>query len=114
MPVLNGTAIEELIARHKPGFSLEQPFYADPAVFERDLARIFRRHWLFVDHASRIPTPGDYFLYEIAGESIILLRDRDGAIRAHYNVCRHRGSRICLEGEGNLRTNAPGAAYSIS
>ena len=103
MSALNGTAIDELIARQRPGFSLEQSFYADPSVFERDLARMFRRHWLFVDHASRIPDAGDYFLYEIAGESIILLRDRDGAIRAHYNICRHRGSRICLEGDGNVK-----------
>lgn len=67
------------------------------------MARMFRRQWLFVDHASRIPAPGDYFLYEIAGESIILLRDREGVVQAHYNVCRHRGSRICLECEGNVK-----------
>lgn len=103
MPALNGPAIDELIARQKPGFSLEQPFYADHSIFERDMARMFRRQWLFVDHASRIPAAGDYLLYEIAGESIILLRDRAGSVRAHYNVCRHRGSRICLESEGNVK-----------
>jgi Rieske 2Fe-2S family protein len=51
MPVQTGTAIDELIAQYKRGFSLEQPFYVDPSVFERNLARIFWWHGLFVNHA---------------------------------------------------------------
>lgn len=95
-----------LIARHRPGFALEQPFYCDGAVFEQDMERIFRRLWLLVDHDSRIPETGDYFLFEIAGESIIVIRGEDGAVRAFYNVCRHRGSRICLEPSGRRKVLA--------
>src|SRR5262245_34354389 len=54
-------------------------------------------------HASQIPKPGDFFLLELAGESIILIRDAKGAIHAHYNVCRHRGSHVLLQPEGNAR-----------
>ncbi len=104
MSGLNGTTIEALAARQKPGHSLEQPFYLDRGVFERDLERIATKQWLFVDHASRLTEPGDTLLYEIAGESIVLVRGRDRAVRAFFNVCRHRGSRVCLKPTGKLRT----------
>jgi phenylpropionate dioxygenase-like ring-hydroxylating dioxygenase large terminal subunit len=45
-----------------------------------------------------MPEPGDYLVLEVAGESLILVRTRQGALAAHYNVCRHRGSRLVLEG----------------
>jgi Rieske 2Fe-2S family protein len=95
--------IDALIARQRPGFSLDQAFYADPEIFARDRERILRNHWIMAGHASQIPEPGDYLLFELAGESIILIRDAGGAIRAHYNVCRHRGSRVLLEPAGNAR-----------
>ena len=99
----NGLPIDALVARQRPGFTLERPFYTDAAIFARELDRIVTRHWLMVDHVSRLGEPGAYMLYEIAGESIILVRDGDGAIHAHYNVCRHRGSRICSQPSGTVR-----------
>ena len=99
----NGATIEQLVARQRPGFTLEQPFYIDREVFDFDLERIVMRQWLFVDHISRIPDAGDYILYKIASEEIILVRDAAGTIHAHFNVCRHRGSRICLEAAGNIK-----------
>ena len=102
----NGDAvdIEEMVRHQTPGMSLEQPFYVSREIFERDLERIVSRQWLFVDHVSSIPEEGDYITYELAGESIILIRDRAGEVRAFFNVCRHRGSRICLEAKGKRRT----------
>jgi len=97
-------SMETLIARQKPGYTLEQPFYTDPAFFQRDLERIVAKQWLFVDHVSKIPNPGDYLLYAVANESIVVVRGRDKQVRAFFNVCRHRGSRICLEKEGHVRT----------
>lgn len=96
--------IDALVARQRPGFSLDRPFYTDPAIFERDVERIFLRQWLLVGHASRIPDPGDYFLFDFADESLIAIRGRDGGIRVLLNVCRHRGSRVCAEPEGNERS----------
>lgn len=88
-------------ARWQNGYTLDQPFYTDPAIFRMDLERVFWRHWLLAGHVSRIPDPGDYFLYEIAGESIIVVRDKEQQIHAHYNVCTHRGSRVCYEPSGH-------------
>ncbi|MDH3690411.1 MAG: aromatic ring-hydroxylating dioxygenase subunit alpha [Gammaproteobacteria bacterium] len=99
---MNAKTISELIERQEPGHTLEQPFYIDNEIFQRDLECIVNRQWLFVDHVSRVSNPGDYFLYEIAGESIIVVRAEDGDIHAHFNVCRHRGSRVCIESEGRL------------
>ncbi|MBN33321.1 MAG: (2Fe-2S)-binding protein [Rhodospirillaceae bacterium] len=97
-------SLDDLLDRHTPDMSLEQPFYTDRGIFEIELDRIVEPQWLFVEHVSALPKPGDYVLYEIAGESIIVIRGRDSEIRAFFNVCRHRGSRICLEPKGNVRT----------
>lgn len=95
--------IEELAAAHRSGWTLARPFYTDPEIFRRDVERIFLRQWVFAGHVSRVRHPGDYFLFQIAGESIIVIRDRDAQVHALYNVCRHRGSRICLEPSGSAR-----------
>ena len=101
----NGAAVpvDELVARQTPGFTLEQPFYRDPEIFRRDMARVVGKAWLYVAHASEIPGKGDFLLYRIGEESIILVRGLDREVRAFFNVCRHRGSRICLEERGNVR-----------
>ena len=96
--------LDALIASQLPRHSLDQAFYTHPSVFERDRERILRNHWILAGHASEIPEPGDYRLFEIADESIILVRDARGEIRAHYNVCRHRGSRVLLEPAGRARS----------
>ena len=93
--------IAEIARRQKPAHSLQQALYNSPAAFERDLERIFRRHWILAGHASMAPRAGDYFLCEMAAESIIVVRGRDGALRAFANVCRHRGSRICASPQGH-------------
>jgi Rieske 2Fe-2S family protein len=95
--------LDALIARRQSGHSLSREFYTDPAIFELDMERVFLRNWLYVGHTSLIPLPGDYFLYTIGSESLIVIRHDDGSVRAHFNLCRHRGSRICLEERGNVR-----------
>lgn len=87
--------LAQLLGRQRSGFALERPFYSDPEIFAREFEAVFSREWLFVEHESRVPGPGDYLLYEIAGESLIVIRDSKGFINAFFNVCRHRGSRIC-------------------
>src|SRR5207244_9952531 len=97
------TLVADLVARRRPGWSLEQAFYTDPGVFAADLERVFRRNWLFVGHANRIPLAGDYFSYGFAEDSLVFIRGDDGEVRGLFNTCRHRGSRICLEGAGHAR-----------
>jgi Rieske 2Fe-2S family protein len=93
--------IDDLIERQQPGYALERAFYTDAAIFERDRRLVFRNHWFMAAHASQLAESGDYRLFDIAGENIILIRGRDGEIHAHYNVCRHRGSRVLQQLSGN-------------
>ncbi|MCF8532986.1 MAG: aromatic ring-hydroxylating dioxygenase subunit alpha [Reyranella sp.] len=93
--------IAQMVARHRPGGPLEQAFYIAPEAFAADLARIQYRHWLFAGYAFQVPKPGDFFTYKVGAASIIVVRDRDGEIRAFHNVCRHRGSRICSTEAGH-------------
>ncbi len=113
----NGNAgLDKLIESQRPGHSLDRTLYVDAAVFERDRERVFRNHWVLAAHVSQFGKPGDFRLFDIAGESIILVRDREGAIRAHYNVCRHRGSRVLLEACGHapaLTCRYHGWTYAI-
>ncbi len=96
--------ITTLLKKHRPGFALEQAFYTSREVFEQDLERVFFQSWLYAGHASQIPEPGTFLLFEMAGESVILVRDTDSKINALINVCRHRGSRVCTEAEGSTRS----------
>jgi len=96
--------IAALVAGQQEGRPLERAFYADPVIFRRDLDCLVLRHWLCLGHESRVPRPGDFFLCEIAEESLIVARQADGTLRALVNVCRHRGSRICREASGSAKS----------
>ena len=96
-------SIEALIAEHEPGHALDQRFYTDPAIFELELDRIITRNWILAGHVSELAEPGDFKVVEVARESAIIVRGKDGSIRAFANVCRHRGSLVCLEKSGNTR-----------
>ena len=100
----NNEQLEHLAAAHQPGFSLDNTFYCSPEIFARDLEFIFMRSWLYVGHVSQIPSHGDFFLFELAAESVIVVRDELDAVHALANVCRHRGSRVCRESQGNAKT----------
>ncbi|MCW8129793.1 MAG: aromatic ring-hydroxylating dioxygenase subunit alpha [Planctomycetota bacterium] len=93
----------ELAAQRRPGWSLPQGFYTHPRIFEHELARVWRRGWLLAGFACQIPRPGDYFLFTLQNDSVIVVRDGNGAIRAHHNTCRHRGSAICTQPSGHAR-----------
>ncbi|PDH42633.1 MAG: hypothetical protein CND83_01305 [Rhodothermaeota bacterium MED-G19] len=95
--------ILKLINSQKQKFPLEQPFYVNKEIFELDLETFFYNQWVFVGHASRITNKGDYFLFSIGNESIIIIRENNEKINCFFNVCRHRGSHICLEDEGRVR-----------
>jgi len=86
----------------KPGFGLPGKYYFDDHQFQEDLDRIFYSNWLYAAHGSQIPNPGDYITIAIGRDSIILVRDKSGSVKAHFNTCRHRGSLICLETSGHV------------
>jgi Rieske 2Fe-2S family protein len=95
------TELKEALASARAGHALPRAVYCDPAVYEAEVRSIFLRSWLCVGHASQVPKTGDYFLFEIAGESVIVIRSGPATISALLNVCRHRGSRICDAATGH-------------
>lgn len=99
----DNASIAELIASQKPGWALDQRFYTDPEIYQLELDRIVTRNWILAGHASQIPDAGDYLVFSLANESAIIVRGKDGSVRAFANVCRHRGSLVCLENCGNTR-----------
>jgi glycine betaine monooxygenase A len=81
--------------------TLPREYYLSPATFESEVERVLFRQWTFVAHESQLPGPGDFVVDEIAGESIIVVRDGAGEVHAFFNVCRHRGYRFCEQPEGH-------------
>jgi len=82
--------------------TLPGSYYTSRDVFDREAERIFSRRWVCVGRADTIGQPGDYRLAAFGGESVILVRGRDGRTRAFFNVCRHRGTRLCEEPAGRF------------
>ena len=78
-------------------------WYTDPAVFRLEQERIFRGSWQYVAHTGELPEPGSFVASRAGHVPIVVVRDRDGALRGHVNVCRHRGHLLC-EGAGRRET----------
>jgi Rieske 2Fe-2S family protein len=104
--------------------SLPQRYFTSPEVFVAEREEIFCAQWILVGHQSEIANAGDYFLAEVAGENLIVIRPPSSdygaagdkaAIRAFYNVCRHRGSRLCEKASGQARAiQCPYHAWTYS
>src|SRR5438552_3136001 len=76
--------------------------YADPAIFELELERIFGRAWLVLGHESQVRNAGDYFTTRMGREPVVVVKQDNGEIGALINRCAHRGSMVCAEGRGNV------------
>src|SRR5258705_308722 len=90
----------QMLQTRAPNHSLPGRFYNDPAIFALDMQVIFQRQWLYVGCTCEVDEPGQYFTAEIGDTSIIVVRGRDNVLRAFFNTCRHRGSRICDHEQG--------------
>lgn len=84
-------------ARTMPG-----EVFTSREVFGAERERIFRRRWIFAGHVSEVAAPGDFLHARPAGDSVLVTRDEDGEIHGLYNVCRHRGARLCEEASGSF------------
>ena len=88
---------------HTPGArTMPGEYYTSPAILAEEKEKIFSLRWNCAGRASALARAGDFIVRDIAGESIIVLRDRDGTLRAFFNVCRHRGTRICADAAGHF------------
>jgi phenylpropionate dioxygenase-like ring-hydroxylating dioxygenase large terminal subunit len=94
--------MSRLAASARLGYSLNQEFYTSDAVFDADMEHVISHKWLLAGHVSRIPDKGDYFLFRVGKEQIIVIRENAVSVRAFFNVCRHRGSTICQTDSGNV------------
>jgi Rieske 2Fe-2S family protein len=84
----------------RDGYSLEQAFYTDPDYFRVDLELIWYRDWLFAAHDCEMPKAGNYVTLQVGDYPVVIVRDRQGQVRAFHNSCRHRGSRVCTSEKG--------------
>jgi glycine betaine catabolism A len=82
--------------------TLPARYYTEGALFRQEMESFFFGGWICAGRADTILKAGDYFLREIAGESIIVVRAESGSVEAFYNVCRHRGTRLCSTPEGSF------------
>jgi Rieske 2Fe-2S family protein len=84
--------------------TLPRQYYTSEQIFREETQSIFYERWVCVGRVEQIPNPGDYFVQKVSAESLIIVRIRAGEIRALYNVCRHRGARLCSNGgQGHFR-----------
>jgi len=100
---LNDLSLPDRIARQRPGWSLERAFYTSPEIYHFERRTWLAEQWYVLGHSCEVPGPGDYIVRHLLGESLIVVRDGSGMLHGFFNVCRHRGSRIC-DGDGH----APG------
>ena len=92
----------DILAQTDAGMTLPPECYVSDAVAEAETDAIFRSAWFCVGRADLVKVPGDFQTLDIAGQSIILLRDREGVLRAFANACRHRAARL-VDGAGTCK-----------
>ena len=102
MPLTQANAFRKTVETFTAGSrTLPQPYFVAPEIFAEERAKIFGRQWICVGHEGQLGRAGDYFAPEVAGESLIILRDQKGVVQGYYNVCRHRGTRLCEAASGH-------------
>ncbi|MEM8531850.1 MAG: aromatic ring-hydroxylating dioxygenase subunit alpha [Chloroflexota bacterium] len=92
---------------HKAGvpdiaYTLPGHYYTSVDIYRDEMAGFFACDWICVGRTEQLANPGDYLLVHWANENLILTRDRDHRLHALFNVCRHRGTRLCTEPTGQF------------
>ncbi len=82
--------------------TLERDCYTSESVLAEERERVHARGWNCVGRLSQLPEPGDFLVREVAGDSVIVVRDRTSRVHAFFNTCRHRGTRLCAERSGRF------------
>ncbi|MFO0878682.1 MAG: SRPBCC family protein [Gemmataceae bacterium] len=116
-------SLEELLGQFNPALPLAQArtipasWYFSGVLYRAECERIFGNSWLVVGRADQVAGPGQFFTAEVAGEPIVVVRDREGQLHAFHNVCRHRAARVMNEAEGTcsrLRCRYHGWTYDLT
>jgi choline monooxygenase len=116
-------SLHDKLRRFDPALPLERAhtipslWYHDPEVYERERQAVFAGTWQMVGRADQVAEPGSYLTHDLAGEPVVVVRDREGVLRAFYNVCRHRAAQILTEPQGQatkLRCRYHGWTYDLA
>ncbi|MFC8918562.1 aromatic ring-hydroxylating dioxygenase subunit alpha [Streptomyces sp. NPDC047821] len=78
-------------------------YYTDPGIFRQEQERLFESLWMCAVRGADLAEPGAFRTVRVGRESVVVVRDRAGGLRAFLNVCRHRGARLCAEESGRVR-----------
>ena len=97
---------KELLLKCQGSHSLPRQFYTSEILYKMDIEHYWNHSWVWVGHVSQIPKAGDFFVFDYGYESVIVARDKNKNVNAFLNVCRHRGSRVCIKKSGNTRVFA--------
>jgi len=84
----------------REGFTLPAEYYVDVNYFNREMEVLFGRMWISAGRTEQVERSGQFFVREVLGESLIVTRSPSARVRAFYNVCRHRGTKLCTEPAG--------------
>jgi Rieske 2Fe-2S family protein len=90
----------QLLDDYRPGYGLPRDAYLSEAVYAEEQARIFRRNWSFAGHSVELAGAGAYITLDVSNAPVVIVRDSDGVLHGHLNICRHRGSIICTAEQG--------------
>lgn len=95
------TAFHKTVDTFETGsMTLAGRYYASDEVFGEELERIFYERWVCVGRGEQVANGGDCLALKLGGENLLVLRDREGELRAFYNICRHRGTVLRGEADG--------------
>ncbi|MEP0941471.1 MAG: SRPBCC family protein [Rhizobiaceae bacterium] len=107
VPLMDADPISELRRNAAVPFeqshAMPKSVYTSQEFLDRELERVFKKDWFCAGRASSLANPGDYTTLELAGQPIMVVRDREGVLRAQSNVCLHRMSTL-LQGRGNAKS----------
>src|SRR4051812_12695749 len=100
------TTVDEPVSTPAAGGSLlptlPGDYYCSPELFASEQKRIFEQMWFCAVRSADLPAPGAFRRVQVGGESVLVVRGKDGALNAFLNVCRHRGAMICTEDSGTV------------
>jgi len=82
---------------------VDRSIFSDQTIYEKEMAMVFEKSWLYVGHETQIPNSGDFFLSQAGREPVVVTRDDAGDVNVLLNLCAHRGMPVCRYDKGNAK-----------